>query len=68
MSKKASELAVAYNVEDETRFELEEYASDEEASRAQSSSKISPSQGLSSASLQLMEKLVADRLRPCAVF
>ena len=61
-SQKADELRAISDAEDETKFELEEYNSEDEELKPTTASHPSTDPGLSSASLQLMQKLLARTL------
>ena len=60
--KRAHEVQAASDVEDVTNFELDEYNSEDEGSEASTAVHPSADPGLSSASLQLMQKLLAKSL------
>ncbi|CAD6564783.1 MAG: ATP-dependent DNA helicase chl1 [Alectoria sarmentosa] len=61
---KADEVRATSYAEDDARFELDEYNSDDEDPKAKDSSQPSKDLGLSSASLQLMEKLLGFVSKP----
>ena len=62
ISKRADQVQAASDVEDVTNFELDEYNSADEGSEASTAPRPSADPGLSSASLQLMQKLLANSL------